>query len=194
MASRQFVVFIFPGYIYLKFTVKNVFQLFRLISQKRIWNCSHVWSIRSDTLLFCLTIRSYLIDFARNQCTYTRAKRQWRTLWRRSSDTTKCSKITSDSWRGGGRALFVSLINAILRGRTALFQAATQPPEPPSIPKYPGWLLRRASNTFLCCADESVNRWHKIFGSTFIVRRLIIPRHILDGNRALRCYRLFLFF
>lgn len=70
----------------------------------------------------------------------TRERRDSDARWRRWSGTTKCSKITGGSWRGGGRALFVALIDAILRGRTALFRAATQPPEQPSIPKYPGWL------------------------------------------------------
>lgn len=70
---------------------------------------------------------------------------------RRWSGITKCSKFTNGSRRGGGRTLFVALIDAILRGRATLFQAATQPPEPPSIPKYPGWLVWRASNIFLCC-------------------------------------------
>lgn len=39
---------------------------------------------------------------------------------------------------GGGRALFAARLDAVLRGRPPLFRAATQPPEPPSISKYPG--------------------------------------------------------
>lgn len=84
----------------------------------------------------------FSIDFARNQRVYNTGEQgDSDARRRRRSGTTKCSKIISGSWRGGGRALFVALIDAILRGRTALFQAATQPPEPPSIPKYPGWLV-----------------------------------------------------
>lgn len=57
---------------------------------------------------------------------------------RYSGTKTKRSKITDGSREGGGRALFAARLAAILRGRTPLFRAATQPPEPPSIPKYPG--------------------------------------------------------
>ena len=57
---------------------------------------------------------------------------------RHSATKTKRSKITGGSREGGGRALFAARLDATLRGRPPLFRAATQPPEPPSIPKYPG--------------------------------------------------------
>lgn len=132
----------------------------------------------------CINHPFYSIDFTDAR---TREQRDSDARRRRWSGTTKCSKIISGS-RGGGRALFVALIDVILRGRTALFQAATQPPERPSIPKYPGWLVRRASNIFLCCRWVSLPMIQDFWQRIVIALRLIFLALIVSLLSLRRTY------